>query len=98
MSLAAFTQRVEQVVAEKASLEATLKFQFDEGVVHIDGTQEPGVVSNEDAGADCTISMELGDAIAFLDGELNAVTAFMEGKMKVEGNMAIAMKVVQLFS
>lgn len=32
------------------------------------------------------------DLLAMVNGELNAVSAFMQGKVKVDGNMSLAMK------
>jgi putative sterol carrier protein len=50
-------------------------------------------VNNDGADeADCTIIMSLDNFEEMLAGDLNPTTAFMMGKLKVEGDMSIAMK------
>jgi len=41
---------------------------------------------------DLTITMEDADLEQLLKGELNGMTAFMTGKLKIEGDMGVAMK------
>ncbi len=96
MSLQLFTERVQNIVQNDSKLGTTLKFSTDEGAVFIDASQVPNVVSNEDKEAACVISLSLNDAIKLLDGDLNGMTAFMMGKIKVKGDMGVAMKVMQL--
>ncbi len=43
-----------------------------------------------------TISMAADDFDAMLDGKLNATSAFMAGKLKVKGDMSLAMKLQSL--
>ena len=52
----------------------------------------PNTISNEDRETDCTIGISMENLQAMLDGELNGVSAFMSGKIKVEGDMSVAMK------
>jgi putative sterol carrier protein len=49
-------------------------------------------VSNENKDADCTISMSLENFLQLIEGELDPTTAYMFGKLKVEGSMGVAMK------
>lgn len=42
--------------------------------------------------ADCTISMKDSDFIALMTGKLDGQSAFFGGKLKIKGNMALAMK------
>lgn len=43
-----------------------------------------------------TITMSADDFAAMLDGKLNATSAFMAGKLKVKGDMSLAMKLQSL--
>lgn len=42
--------------------------------------------------ADCILTMKVKDFKKFLLGELNSTTAFMTGKLKVSGNIGLALK------
>ena len=96
-TLAEVTQRLREQVGEDSGLEATFKFDFGgDGLVHIDAATVPHVVTNEDRDADCTISIALDDFLEMAAGELNPTTAFMMGKLKIDGSMSVAMKLAGL--
>ena len=63
-----------------------------DGVIVIDGA----TISTTDAPADCTIKLSLDDLEALISGDLNPTTAFMTGKIKVEGDMSVAMALSQV--
>jgi putative sterol carrier protein len=93
MDLRACTEAIRSKVGEDSSLHATLKFDCgDHGVVFVDGIAKPHVVSNENLDSICTVSLTLEDLSAMLSGELNAVSGFMAGKLKVSGDMGVAMR------
>jgi putative sterol carrier protein len=54
-------------------------------------------VSNEDAEADCTLSISIADFKSMASGELDPTTAFMMGKLKVDGDMTVAFKLQKVF-
>ena len=45
---------------------------------------------------DVTISVSADNLLKMMEGKLNGTTAFMTGKLKVKGNMALAMKLQAL--
>ena len=46
--------------------------------------------------SDCQMTMSPEDFVSMFQGKLNATSAFMSGKLKIEGNMMLAMKLEQL--
>lgn len=93
MSLEQITNGIRERVGEDSGLGASVKFDFgDDGVVVLDATQVPNKVTNEDQPTDCTMKIGMDDFIAMTQGELDGMTAFMMGKLKIEGDMGIAMK------
>ena len=68
-----------------------VKFDFgDEGKVLLDGVA--GKVSQDDGAADTTIKIKLEDFMAMAEGKLDPTAAFMQGKLRVEGDMGVAMQ------
>ena len=69
----------------------TVKLDFGpEGTVMLDGAAEQ--VSEGDGTADTTIKTSWEDWQKMAAGELDGMTAFMTGKLKVEGDMSNAMQ------
>ncbi|MDE0728375.1 MAG: SCP2 sterol-binding domain-containing protein [Alphaproteobacteria bacterium] len=80
-------------VGEDCGLGASVKWDFGDGTfLMLDASQVPNVVSNDDNEADCTLKISLDDFVAMTQGELDGTSAFMSGKLKIEGDMGIAMK------
>jgi putative sterol carrier protein len=92
MTLQELTSKMKDGAASKSSFGNTVKFSTDQGVVYIDGNQTPPDVSNDDKAADCTIRMDFADFADMISGKLDGMTAFMTGKLKIEGDMGVAMK------
>ena len=68
-----------------------VKIDFgSEGTVMLDGVDNQA--SDQDAPADTTIKVEWADWQAMTSGQLDGMTAFMQGKLKVEGDMSNAMQ------
>ncbi|MBI2384128.1 MAG: SCP2 sterol-binding domain-containing protein [Gammaproteobacteria bacterium] len=49
------------------------------------------------AAPDLTITMDDDDLVALLKGELNGMTAFMTGKMQLEGDLMLAQRMMSFF-
>lgn len=73
----------------------TLKFDCgDAGVLVLaDGTATMG-----DRDTECTITISEANLTKLLAGDLKPTTALMLGKLKVSGDMSVAMKMGQLLS
>jgi putative sterol carrier protein len=68
-----------------------VKIDFgDQGVVLLDGAGQQ--VTEEDGAADTTIKVGWDDWQQLAAGQLDGMTAFMMGKLKVEGDMSNAMQ------
>ena len=97
--------RVQEIIAQmgkaigdNSGLGGTLKFDFGEpGSLVIDGKSTPNSVSDGDGkSADCTISVSLDTFERMVKGELDGTSAFMQGKLRVAGDMGLAMKLAPI--
>jgi len=61
-----------------------------EGVILLDGAAQQ--VSEEDGAADTTIKVSWEDWQSMAAGQLDGMTAFMTGKLRIEGDMSNAMQ------
>ena len=76
----------------------TVKIDFGaaDGVLLLDG--KANVVSETDGTADTIIKVSWADWEALATGQLDGMTAFMTGKLKVEGDMSNAMQLQGVLS
>ena len=99
MSLQELTVGMRDRVGEDCGLGAVVKWDVgDDEFLMLDATQVPNVVTNDDGEADCTLKIALDDFLSMIQGELDGTTAFMTGKLKIEGDMGIAMKLQGVLS
>ncbi|WP_338001503.1 SCP2 sterol-binding domain-containing protein [Aminobacter anthyllidis] len=92
MSIQAIADKIKAKV-ESAGFDRSIKFDTGgDGVIVIDGA----TLSTTDGPADCTIKLSLDDLESLIAGDLNPTMAFMTGKIKVEGDMSVAMSLSQL--
>ena len=81
------------IEGKDTGLGATVKFDFEgAGCIFLDGKSNPNTVSSEDKEADCTMTVSVDTFEAMKNGEIDGTSAFMQGKLKVAGDMSIAMK------
>ena len=65
----------------------------------VDCTKPGGeVASGQAAAAKCTVNCTDADFLNIVNGKLNAQMAFMSGKLKIQGDMGLAMKLQQILS
>ena len=79
-----------------APIGGTMKFALGDNVYYIDGNGAKNVFSMEDKDADCSITMSEANFQKLLAGNLNPMMAVMTGKIKIKGDMSLAMKLKDL--
>ena len=85
--------------AENApNLGKSIKLQLDEGNIYIDMTGDQAQVTEEDKEADTVVTTTVGVLDQLRTGKLNPMMAMMSGKVKIKGDMALAMKLQGLLS
>jgi putative sterol carrier protein len=84
--------------AKTAGMSNTYVFDV-EGVGQWTVAVEDGAVSVTEgvADADCTISATEETLVKIAKGEANPTTAYMSGKLKIQGDMGAALKLQKLF-
>jgi len=87
--------------ANAAGMTATYQFDITgEGGGKWFAKIENGVLTSGEGdaeSADCTVTVSAGDWLDILNGKLNGQMAFMAGKLKIAGDMSLAMKLNSLF-
>ncbi|NIZ09641.1 SCP2 sterol-binding domain-containing protein [Pseudooceanicola sp. HF7] len=74
---------------ERRTLENSVKFDCGaDGAI----TVSDGAVQLADAPADCTVHISRKNLVKLMAGDLNPMTAFAFGKIKISGDMSVAMK------
>ncbi len=97
MTVEKIAQALESNLAAFAGLGAKVAFDLsDDGMLAIDATGSPPVMSDAADDADCTIRISAENLAKLIDGELNPMMAYTLGKLKIEGSMGVAMKVAAL--
>ena len=71
-------------------LPGSVKWVVDSEVIFMN--QENGEITDEDAEADCTITTDMDTFKGMYDKSVSPQAAFMSGKMKIAGDMGIALK------
>jgi putative sterol carrier protein len=94
-TLEEITSRFKTAVGSDSGLGKTITFDLKgEGFIHVDG----GAVTNEDKPADVVITVAKSDLEDMAQGRLDPTMAFMSGKLKIQGDMGVAMKLAPLLA
>ncbi len=94
-------KNIEKTISNKLSyapqIGAKIKLDFgDEGIIFIDGTQSPAIMSNDDYEADTTFICSTDLFKSIIDGSQDATMAFMTGKLKIQGSKGYALKIASM--
>ncbi len=83
----------EKLIKRLAGFNHTLKLDFeDDGILFVDATQNPPMITNDDNDAEVTLRTSLETFGKIVDGTQDPNLAFMMGKLKVSGSMGLALK------
>lgn len=78
-------------------LNALVKFDFGGGeALFINGRSTPPAISRTGDTPDTTLTISPENLVKLAEGKLAPTLAFMTGKLKVSGNMGIAMKLANM--
>lgn len=64
----------------------------DDGVLRVENEE----VTTEDGEADCTITASMETFQEMFQGDLDPTSAFMTGKIRIDGDMSLAMRLGQV--
>lgn len=100
-TVAEFFEALKGNVDESKTVGMNATFQFDIGDGHwyakiADGSAEIAEGSADDA--TITLSASEADWLDLVNGNINGQTAFLTGKLKIQGDMTLAMKLESLFA
>jgi len=99
MSLEDITATIRDKAQSMEANSKKIKIDLEgDGTVLIDATTTPPTVSNDDLEADVTLIISEENLEGLMDGSLNPQMAFMMGKLKIDGDMGLALKMGDLFS
>jgi putative sterol carrier protein len=96
MTLEQFTTGLSEHAGKVPPFGKKITFSFPEGTVTIDGTGDSTRVHNDPVEADTTIISKLEHIDKLRRGDLNPMTAMMTGKLKIKGDMGLAMRLKDL--
>ena len=96
MDISTVVAGINAKAATAPPLGSTLKIDFGDEQVHVDGTGDANVVTASDAPADCVIKVSPENFMKLVKGELNPMAAVMTGKVKIKGDMGVALKLQSL--
>lgn len=98
MNTQELTTFLKERAAEMPVMDLSIKLNLKgDGIIHINSRGTENVVSNEDLPADCTVIITPENFQKLVKGDLNPMMAVMTGKLKIQGDMAVAMKLQGMF-
>jgi putative sterol carrier protein len=95
-------ERIGQKIAGKSDLSSSIgavyKFVLDGagGGTWVVDLKQSLAVTQGDGPAGCTVLMSAADFVDLFEGRANGQALFFSGKLKVEGDMGLALKLQQL--
>lgn len=76
-----------------SGFEGSVRFDMsDDGFIRV----EDETVTTDEGESDCTITASMETFHEMFEGQLDPTAAFMTGKIKIDGDMGVAMRLAQL--
>ena len=93
------TEKVSKAVIKHQPFGFNVRFDVDDGHnIYVHGKNEPITVNNDSNSADTVFKVSSNDLSSMVDGDMSPMSAYITGKMKIEGDMSKAMKLSSIFS
>jgi putative sterol carrier protein len=93
MSLEPLITKFQDKMKTHPDFRASVKFDLGpDGIIHVDATRRPGVVTLGDAEAQLTLILTKDLLLGLLSGAKDPNVAYLTGKLKIKGSMGLAMK------
>ena len=90
-------EAIKTQAANVGPFNAKLKFVLDDEIILIDGSDgQSNIVTTNDVDADTVIICKKETFLKLQSGDLNPMMAVMSGKVKIKGDMGLAMKLQSL--
>lgn len=98
MKAKALLERMPQALNKDAlgDTRAVIQYDISEPVYHVLEDGELSVHEGQASAPDVIITMADDDLVKLLSGELNGMAAFMSGKLKLQGDMMLAQRLVSM--
>jgi putative sterol carrier protein len=98
-----FDEKLAAVLARQAdearSIDASYQMNIEgAGRWHVDLTRKGPLVERGQKPADCTVSLSSDDFQKLYDDPASGVTLFLSGRLKITGNVMLALRLQKLFS
>lgn len=90
--------KLEQQQEEARAIDAVYKFVLDgeDGGTWVVSLRDPVTVSESDEDAQCTIALTSQDFVDMFEGRVNGQQLFFAGRLRIDGDMQLALKLQQL--
>ena len=96
MNLESILAGIQEKAKQQDPIGATLKLKVDDHILYLDGTGNSNVITQEDKDANCFVTVSMDTMKKLIAGDINPMMAVMTGKIKIKGDMGVAMKIQSL--
>jgi putative sterol carrier protein len=92
------TEKVSVAVKKHQPFGFNVRFDVgDDQNIYVYGKNEPITVTNDSNSADTVFKVSSNDLSSMVEGDMSPMSAYITGKMKIEGDMGKAMQLSSIF-